>query len=119
MMNVTYILSAIFQGINRRVKNDTPYFNTLMLVSWALFLHLIQLMALIKLLGYDLLGIISKGTYIVIFILFMIFSVLILKKIFPRHVIISTEVKNTDIKKYYNIMISYLLISICILFFLL
>lgn len=88
MKGITYIISAIFHGINQRVKNDTPYFNILMLLSWALFLHLIQLMAVIKLFGYDPIGIISKDTYVVVFILFMIFSVLILKKAFPKHVIV-------------------------------
>lgn len=113
------MVAAIFQGINKRLKNDTPYINTLMLISWALFLHLIQLMAIFKKLGYDILGSISKGIYVIAFILFMTFSVLSLIMFFPKKIILSTVVKSSDSNRYFNGLILYFIVSICILIFLL
>lgn len=113
-----YIIAAIFRGINKRVKNDTPYFNTLMLLSFAVFIHLVQLIIIIKPFGFHLFTI-SKNSYIISFIIVIAILILFFRLIFPKSKICTISVKEKDIKKYFNIMIIYFLISIATLIFLL
>ena len=115
MKKLNYIIAAIFQGINRKVKNDTPYFNTLMLITFAIIIHIAQLIIILKIRGLDLLQLINKSAFIISFIVLIFSIILFLKKIFPFKKVSIIEVQERDKRIFYNGMIIYFLISVSLL----
>ncbi len=116
---MSYIIAAIYQGINKRVKNDTPYFNTLMLFFIGIFIHIFQILIVLKIFHIDLLHNITQGEFMIFFILLAVFTVILLMKVFPFAKISKISVTEKDIRRYYNLAISYLMLSILLMMFLL
>lgn len=111
-----YIVAALYQGINKRVKNDTPYFNTLMLLLIAIYIHFIQLILIVKkVFRFNVFKALNKSVYISLFIIFFILGVLLLRRIFPKKIIFEIQVREIDVKNYYNFFIIYFVISVIIM----
>ena len=119
MKKISYTIAAIYQGINLRVKNDTPYFNTLMLIVFAIIIHIIQLLIILKIKGVDILQAINKPVFITLFVLLVFLIIYFLRKIFPLKEIASIEVRQNDKRRFYNGMIIYFLVSISLMVILL
>lgn len=102
-----------------RVKNDTPYFNTLMLIVLAIIIHITQLIIILKIKGVDILRVINKSVFITSFVILIFLIIIFLKKIFPLKEITTIEVQQRDKRRFYNGMIIYFLVSISLLVILL
>jgi hypothetical protein len=115
LKKLNYIIAAIFQGINRKVKNDTPYFNTLMLITFAIIIHITQLIIILKIKGLDIIQLINRSVFIISFIVLIFLILFFLKKIFPFKEVSIIEVQERDKRIFYNGMIIYFLISVSLL----
>jgi succinate-acetate transporter protein len=102
-----YIVSAIYQGINKRVQNDTPYFNTLMILYFIIFLHVVHAVILLKINDHDILKDQSKNQILLACIFLWAIITFLLWLIFPKAKIINTKIDEKDIKKYYYGAIFY------------
>lgn len=90
-----------------------------MLVVLTLFVHIVQVIMILKLIGFDLFQNISKGLFIFLFIAFCVVTWFIIKETFPLKKISQIDVAPNDIKKYNARLIFYSLFSILMLIVLL
>ena len=109
----------MYKGISKRVKNDTPYFNTLMFIFWVIVVHLFKAIIILKIFKVDLFKKINTQTFLILFILIAALFLALLAKAFPLRKISIIEVSGNDVKKYYNRTIIYFILQVVIMMILL
>ena len=119
MKKLNYIVSAIYHGIDKRVSNDTPYFNTLMLIYFIVFFHLVHVVIILKIYDINILYNFNKGQILTLILLLCVIVIFLLWKIFPKENVINIEVAEKDINKFYYGFLIYLLCSISFMILLL
>ena len=119
MNKLNYIVSAIYHGIDKRVSNDTPYFNTLMLIYFIVFFHLVHVVIILKIYDINVLQYFTKAQILILILLLCMIVMFLLWKIFPKENIINIEVSQKDINKFYYGIVIYLLCSISFMMLLL
>jgi hypothetical protein len=110
-----YIFAAIYNSFATRMKNDTPYLNLVMSIVIILFVHIMQVVLILKLFKFNLLENISRGQFALLFVLFCIVLGLTIKKIFPLKRIMKINVQSIDINKYNSRLIIYSFTSVLLL----
>ena len=112
MKKINYIIAAIYQRNKQLTKNDTPYFNTLMLVSLNVFFHLVQIFILLKICKIDLVKEISNSVFLILSLVLTIIIIIVFSIIFPLKTISMISIKDNDAKKYHTFLVVYSLLSI-------
>jgi hypothetical protein len=86
-----------------------------MLITFAIIIHITQLIIILKIKGLDIIQLINRSVFIISFIVLIFLILFFLKKIFPFKEVSIIEVQERDKRIFYNGMIIYFLISVSLL----